>query len=145
MIGNERGFTLIELIITIIVVSVGALGLVSALSFTTSRSIHSDLMTTANALAQERLEQFFAEKQANGYASPLLNIGMTADPPLLPPYADYARTVDICYVNSALLAPDCDPAPPNIDLGYKQVTVTVVNTRLPQGSLVSLVSLLTDY
>jgi prepilin-type N-terminal cleavage/methylation domain-containing protein len=140
---NNQGFTLIELIITIIVVSVGVLALIAALSFGTGRSINSELMTTGTTLAQERLEQLIAEKRANGYSSALLAIGTTTDPPLAAPYADYTRTVEICNVDVNLGNPDCTA--PSVDTGYKRITVTVTNTRLPAESTVQAVTLVTDY
>ena len=142
---DNRGFTLIELIFTIILVAIGIVGLVSAMSFMTGRSINAEAITTATSLAQEGMEQLYAEKRANGYSAALLNIGTTA-PPLAGAYADYTRTVEICYVDANIQNPDCDPLVlPNDDLGYKRVTVTVVNTLSPADSTVPLVSLLTDY
>ena len=145
MLSNDRGFSLIELIITIIVISVGVLGLIGALSFTTSRSISAELMTTTTLLAQERMEELIGDKRSGGYGTASLDIGTTTDPAFAGPYADYTRTVEICYVDSDLLNPDCDPAPPNVDTGYKRMTITVVNNKMQAESNVAIVSLVTDY
>lgn len=143
MPADDRGFSLLELIITIIVVSIGVLGLIAALSFTTGRSINAEMMTTATVLAQERMEQLIAEKRANGYSAPSLDIGTTTDPPLAAPYADYTRTVEICHVDVNLGSPDCTA--PSVETGYKRITVTVTNTRLPAASTVQVVTVVTDY
>ena len=142
---DNGGFTLIELIFTIILVAIGIVGLVSAMSFMTSRSINAESTTTSTSLAREGMEQLYAEKRANGYLAAPLNIGTTVTL-LAGTYADYTRTVEICYVDANIQNPDCDPLVlPNDDLGYKRVTVTVVNTRAPIESTAPLVSLLTDY
>jgi prepilin-type N-terminal cleavage/methylation domain-containing protein len=145
MLSNDRGFSLIELIITIIVISVGVLGLIAAMSFTTGRSINAELMTTTTLLAQERMEELIGDRRSSGYGTASLDIGTTTDPAFGAPYADYTRTVEICYVDSAIQNPDCDPAPPNVDTGYKRMTITVENNMMQAASNVSIVSLVTDY
>ena len=143
---NKRGFTLIEVIVTLLVITVGVLGLVGVLSFVTGQGINAEMMTTSTLLSQERMEELIGEKRAIGYgSSPSLDIGTTVDPAFASPYADYTRTVEICFVDVNLQNPDCDPAAPNIDLGYKQITVTVINNKIPASSNTSVVSLVTDY
>ena len=143
MLANDRGFSLIELIITIIVIAVGVLGLIAALSFTTGRSINAELMTTTTLLAQERMEQLIGDRRSSGYTAASLDIGTTPATAFSAPYADYTWTVEICNVDDTLMPTNCTD--PDDGSGYKRMTVTVVNTRMPEASTVSIVSLVTDY
>ena len=97
-----RGFTLVELIVAVFLIGVGLMGL-AALSTSVSRANHqSSSLTTASALAQDRLEAFRAE-----------------------PYAAMAsggdtRTVDgLAYTRTWTVTED-DPEP-----GLKTIAVTV--------------------
>ncbi len=53
----RRGFTLIELIVFILIVSIAVVGLVQIFSFTTSRSVDPQLRKQALALAEGMLEE----------------------------------------------------------------------------------------
>ena len=58
---TRRGFTLIEMMVAILLIGVGLMGL-AAMSSTVSRAnVQSSSLTTASALAQERLERFRTE------------------------------------------------------------------------------------
>lgn len=138
MVGltDQRGFTLIEIVLAILVVSIAVVGATSAINFTASWSLNAEVSATAKELAQERMEQLMAMKRNNGYNDPAFNIGPTtlALTPLAAPFAQYSRGEQICLVDANLLNPDCDPAAPNNDAGYKKITVSVGYTGLPNLS-----------
>lgn len=144
LISRKDGFTLIEIILAIIIISIGVLGLVSAISFTSSKGINAEVITTAHVLAQECMENLIAEKRANGYGAGPLAIGTTIDPPACPAFTGYPRTVEICNVDGNLANPDCT-APDNVS-GYKRITVSINYTGLADlpTPVVSLVSVVTD-
>jgi len=140
------GFTLIEVILTIIIVSIAVMTLVSSISFTTSRGLNAEVMSTAQQLAQEELEELIAKKRGTGYStSPDLDIGATTVV-LTGAFAHYTRQVEICNVDASLGNPDCT-APDN-GSGYKRITVEVNYTQglpgLPSDDLVRLVTVVTD-
>jgi len=140
------GFTLIEVILTIIIISIAVLTLVSSISFTTSRGLNAEVMSTAQQLAQERMEELIARKRASGYGfSPDLDIGTTIVT-LTGAFASYTRTVEICNVDAALGGPDC--AAPDNGSGYKRITVEVNYTQglpnLPTDDLVRLITVVTN-
>lgn len=97
-----RGFTLVELMVAILLIGVGLMGL-AALSTTVTRSnVQSTALTTASALAQERVERFRSESYAT--------IANGSD----------TRQVDgVTYTRTWTVVAD-DPAP-----GLKTITVTV--------------------
>lgn len=141
---DEDGFTLIEIILAILIISIAVVGLTSVISFTGRGSLNAEVMSTAAALAQERMEQLMAAKRNAGYGA--LALGPAADPPFAAPFDKYSRNVEICLVDAALLNPDCDPAAPNIDAGYKRATVSVNYAGLPDLSspVASVVTVMTN-
>lgn len=58
---GRRGFTLIELMVAVLLIGVGLMGLAALSTTVTRANVHSSGLTTASALAQERIEQFRAE------------------------------------------------------------------------------------
>lgn len=143
MVGSkdQHGFTLIEIILAIVVVSIAVVGATSAINFTATSSLSAEVMSTAKELAQERMEQLMAIKRNNGYNDPAFTIGPTtlALTSLAPPFDQYSRGEQICLVDANLLNPDCDLVAPNNDGGYKQITVSVGYAGLPNLSPVTTV------
>lgn len=144
LIRKEDGFTLVEIILAIIIISIGVLGLVSAISFTTGKSINAEVVSIAQVLAQERMEELLAKKRDTGYATtPDLDIGTTTT--ALPgPFTGYTRIVEACNVDNNLGSPDCT-APDN-GSGIKRITVSINYSGFPDlpSPVVSLVSVITD-
>ncbi|MFQ5579617.1 MAG: prepilin-type N-terminal cleavage/methylation domain-containing protein [Nitrospiria bacterium] len=143
---REAGFTLIELILALLVLSIAVIGVTSSMSFTTGQSLNAEVMSKATALAQERIEQLMAVKRDSGYGDPALNQTALTLAALASPYDRYSRGEEICLLDANLMNPDCDPALPNNDLGYKRLTVTVdYNGLTSMGSPVaSLVTVITN-
>lgn len=143
--GNKNGFTLIEIILAILIISIAVVGMISAISFTTGKSLHAEVMSTAQELARERMEQLMAIKRDNGYSDPALDQVAMVLTPMASPFDRYSRGIEVCLVDTALGNPDCNPALPNTDLGYKQITVGVDYSGLadlssPVVSLVTVVA-----
>lgn len=104
-----RGFTLIELIIFIVIVSIMGVALISAFSASTRGAPDAGLITQATQIAQERMELVMAQRRAVAFAA-------FADPCPGP-----AACVPPAGYNVAVfIAPSW-----NGDANYKQVTVSV--------------------
>lgn len=110
-----RGFTLVELIIFIVIVSIMGVALMSAFSTTTRGTPDAGQMTQATQLAQERMELVMAQRRAVAFAA-------FADP-CVPGPGPAACTPPAGYTVTAAIAPNW-----NGDTNYKQVTVTVTGT-----------------
>ncbi len=144
--GNRHGMTLIEVILTIVVMVIMTSGLFMAITYGTQSAVHAEIVTKATFLAQERMEEKIAEKRKVGVGY----LGLTPAPgvPLVDvPATNYNRTLTICYWDpvTQLATSPCDNGGSNT--GYKIMTVTVQYTQpLPYSMpAVSLQTLVTDY
>lgn len=119
MTGNQRGFTLIEVIMTIVLLAVLTSGLMAM--FTTFSQFNGDpsVMIQASELAQEKMDQTVANKTLNGFNS--IAVGNTTDNPVLGT-ATFTRVLSVGYVNPAALN-TIVAGPTN----YKNITVTVTS------------------
>lgn len=144
LVKREDGFTLVEIILAIIIISIGVLGLVSAISFTSGKGINAEVVSTAQTLAQERMEELLAKKRDTGYATtPDLDIGTTITA-LPSPFTGYTRVVEVCNVDSSLGSPDCTL--PDNGSGFKRITVNINYSGLADlpSPVISLVSVVVD-
>ena len=64
---NSRGFTLIEMIMVIVFLSVALLATMNMMSTSVSGSMNIELINTATDLANEKMEEIFADKKSKGY------------------------------------------------------------------------------
>ena len=110
---RARGFSLIELVIFIVIVSIMGVALLASFSVTTRSSPDAGQMTQATQLGQERMELILAQRRAAGFAA-------FADPCPGPPAA---CTPPAGYTVTAAIAPNW-----NGDTNYRVVTVTVTGT-----------------
>jgi len=105
------GFTLIEVLIAIVVLSVGLLGM-AALSVGIIRgNAVSKNLSTASTLAQDKIEEIWEQ----GYS----DVTAESKAPLSSPYENYERKVDV----DTTTIPDV-VGPPLLRVGMKIVTVT---------------------
>ena len=120
MIQNRKGFTLIEVLITIVLLSIITSGIMTMFSTFTQNNADPSVMTQATALAQEKLDQVIADKQnsARGF-NYVTNVNYPAENPVAG-FAGFSRSVNVIYVNSGALN-TAVAGPTN----YKNVTVTV--------------------
>ena len=66
-VHDTRGFTLIELVFVIIFLSVALVALLDMTSASTSTVVKSQVLIVATNLANEKMEQVFADKNGRGY------------------------------------------------------------------------------
>jgi len=112
-VSASRGFTLIELIIFIVIVSIMGVALMSAFSITTRGTPEAGQLTQATQLAQERMELVMAQRRIAGFAA-------FADPC---PGPAAACTPPAGYNVTTTIAPNWSG-----DANYKQITVNVTGT-----------------
>ncbi len=129
---NQGGFSLIEIIITLVVLSIAAVGVLSV--FTTGMKGSADplILNQATALAQEKVDEAIALKKSGGYAAVLADPGAA----FAAPYGAFTWAKAVTCVAADLVTPAA------CTVGYKIVTVTVTHAVI--GS-VNLVTLVTDY
>ena len=65
--NGQAGFTLIEIIMVIIFLSVALLATMNMISTSLSKSFDMDIIATANNLANEEMEKIFTDKKSKGY------------------------------------------------------------------------------
>jgi prepilin-type N-terminal cleavage/methylation domain-containing protein len=133
--ANQTGFTLIETIITLIVLSIAIVGVISVFSAGMKGSANPLILNQATQFARGELDQVFGEKMQTGGFGTIVSGGCVLT--LLPGFTSCSRTV--CFV------PAMDLTDTSTCLGatdYKLVTVTVDH---PATGAVSVDSLVTDY
>lgn len=108
----SRGFSLIEAILAIVLLSASFLGLVHVMSDTTTHNIDIDISTTAVMLAREVMDQTKAKSFSNVSSVSATSFGGD--------FANYTYAISVGYVNSGDL--NTTVAGPT---SYKRITVTV--------------------
>ncbi len=138
---KEKGFTLIEVILVIVIMAIAIPSLIMGVSFMTQRQVNALGTTTAADLAQERLERIMADKRNPlvGFSN-LTNARYPAETPVAG-FTQYNRSVNIICVTAADLSTSV--ACPT---DYRRVQVTVqavgvgVGLNVPDAVLVTLVT-----
>lgn len=110
-----RGFTLIELIIFIVIVSIMGVALLSAFSTSLRGTPAAGQVTQATQLAQERMELVMAQRRAVGFA--------TFTDPCVPGPGPAACTPPAGYAVAVVIAGNW-----NGDTNYRVITVNVTGT-----------------
>ena len=126
---REQGFTLIEAIMVMLILSIGAVAILSQFSQAPRAWFIDEDLQIATQLVQERAETVLAARRADGYASIALG---TVNDTLTGAYAAYGRSVVI----SAFSGNPCPAA------ACKQVVVSVSRAGT---ALASATFLLADY
>lgn len=140
MKSGEGGFTLVEAIITLVVLSIAAVGVLSVFTVGMKGSADPLIVAQATQLAQGELDAVVGIKQASGFSVATLNVGQGQACKTAPVPANFSCTLDICYVPLGNL--NDTSACTGAATAYKRVAVSVTNARM--GS-VTAVSLLTNY
>jgi prepilin-type N-terminal cleavage/methylation domain-containing protein len=127
--SGEGGFTLIEAIITLVVLSIAAVGVLSVFTTGIQGSANPLVLDQAVQLAQEKMEEAVALRKSGGFAAVAsINPGVPAFPAPFNTYA-WSRVVD------------CDPTFAPCPAQYQRVTVTVSwNAGADSVSLVTLIA-----
>ncbi|HUK55947.1 MAG TPA: prepilin-type N-terminal cleavage/methylation domain-containing protein [Nitrospiria bacterium] len=136
---RSKGFTLIEVILTIVILAIAIPGLISAVGFMTSRQVNTVGTTTAADLAQEKMEEIMGDRNNPGRGFGYIIAGNYPAENPVTGFTKYNRSVTItCFTNNALTTTAACPT------DYKQVQVTVqasgVGPSVPAAVLVSLVT-----
>lgn len=118
MVDRARGFTLIELILTTVVVSGGFFGLLTTFDAANRGAIQGQAHQAAVYLAQERLEQMTADKYYRGYGY-LVPGNYPASEAVTVGSHQYTRLITITEVSGTDLTTAVQGS------GYKRVAVTV--------------------
>lgn len=132
-----NGFTLIETIITLVVLSIAAVGVLSVFTMGIKGSADPLIANQAVQLAQGEMDQVFGERTANGFAAATLATGatVTCNSTML---AGFMCNRTIGFVNSGDLGtPVVGPT------DYKLVTVII--TQVATGSSIGLDTIISNY
>jgi len=135
-LATMRGFTLIETIITIVIISIAAAGVMIPFMTSLGGSPKALLTQQGMGLAQGELDQLIAEKRANGFGS-IATGAVACTLPMLPGFVPCTRTV--CYVPVANLN---DTSACATVTNFKQATITI--TSAVAGNITA-VTLLANY
>jgi prepilin-type N-terminal cleavage/methylation domain-containing protein len=137
--NNQDGFTLIEIIITLVVLSIAVVGVLSVFTTAIKGSANPVVLNQAIALAQEEMDTIIGDRMnsARGFAY-IIPGNYPADIPV----TGFNRSVTIMCVNPGALDTDSGVAPGagGCASGYTHVTVTVVNNAIGNVSLDGLVT-----
>ena len=133
---TRNGFTLIELVVVMLVISAGLLGIASLFGATTNSLSTNETVQQAAQYARECAERVVGMRRTLGFASANISITMcntTTDTPAgqMPPMAaGFSRTVAITTYNGT--GSPCPTGTANC----KDVVVTV--TKTPVSSLITI-------
>jgi len=134
---NDKGFTLIEAILVVVILAIVVPGLISAVGFMTARQVNTIGTTMAADLAQEKLEQIEGDRMnpARGFGYIVVGNYPAENP--VAGFSNYNRSVALtCFTSSALTTTTACPT------DYKQAQVTVqpvgVGPSVPNAVLVTL-------
>lgn len=145
ILKNHNGFSLIETIIVIVIISIAAIGVLSV--FITGMKGAADPLITIQVieLAQEKMDIVIGDRQntARGYSYATTPANYPAESPISG-FANFNRSIAIACVTTAdFNAAGSAPAPSCVGVtNYARVTVTVTHAVI--GS-VTTVTLLTNY
>jgi type IV pilus assembly protein PilV len=114
--NQSRGFTLLEVLIAIVILSVGLLGMASLTVGIINGNALSKNLSAATALAQDKMEEIWEQDYSD--------IAVEIKAPLSSPFANYERQVEV----DTTTFPDI-VGPPAQQVGMKIVTVTVYWTQ----------------
>jgi len=135
--SGTGGFTLIETIITLVVLSIAAVGVLSVFTTGIKGSANPLIITQAAQLAQEKMEETLALRRISGFNAVVPDAGG----PFPAPYdaCSWARTV-VCVTALDLNTDTGTPLP--CASGYARVTVTVTNALI---GTIALDTVVTNY
>jgi len=134
---HKNGFTLIEVLLTVVILAVGLFGLMILYYNSTRNIMEGDINLMASFLVRERLEQLIGDKVNNGYAS-LTNASYTTTSTVSVGNHFFTRSFNIYEVNKT------DLSTPLVGSGYKRIDMTV-SWGMIAGQNITVSTLLTDY
>src|SRR3990170_9100171 len=137
--SGEEGFSLIEIIITMVVLSIAAVGVLSVFTAGIKGSADPLIINQAVQLAQEKMDEVIALKKSGGFGA----VVSVAPGPFVPAVAGFtwSRTIN-CVTAVNDLTPSGVPPCPLAVADYAVVTVTV--THAVTGDI-QFITLMTNY
>jgi prepilin-type N-terminal cleavage/methylation domain-containing protein len=139
MIHSQRGFSLVEVAVAIVILSVAALALSKMLFFPVAKSADPAGITRAQDLVQEKLETVLGDRNNPLVGFALINAARyPAESPAALGFPGFSRTTAVDYVNDPNLDTPVSPGP----TPYKRVKVTISWTG---GYTINGQVLLSDY
>jgi len=130
--ASQGGFSLIEVIITLVILSIAAVGVLSVFSSSMKSSANPLVLNQAIQLAQGEMDQVQGEKAAMGFSG----IG-AACATTMPPGLGFTCSRTICYVPAGNL--NSTSACGSIT-NYKHITVKIQQAEIGSVSLDTIVS-----
>ncbi len=133
---SRHGFSFIEALFAMLILSFGFVGILSLYSFMNANTENDEIKLVASKLASEKIEEVLANKANLGYSN--VNTGTSTD---LISYDNlsYSRQTDINYVDSSDLKTISGS-----DTGFKRIDVTV-NWSNGSSQNVSVMSLISNH
>lgn len=128
---NNSGFSFIEAIFAMVILSFGFVGIMSLYASMTGNTENDEIKLVASKLAGEKIEQTLSNKATLGYSS--INTGLTTDQISYDNY-NFQRQTNIDFVDSGDLKTVSAS-----DTGFKRIDVTV-NWNDQNISVMSLIS-----
>ena len=122
---KQKGFTLIEAILTLTILATGIVGVLTLYQRNIANSDEMEQTLTATLLAQEKLEQIVQDKKYKLYPYIITANYPATEDLTAEGYPDYTRTTTIQEVNNTNLTTSQNGT------GYKRVTVGVSVTGGP--------------
>ena len=139
--ADQGGFTLIETVITLVVLSIAAVGVLSVFTVGMRGSASPVLIDQAVQLAQEKMDTISGDRSGLGF-SHIVPGNYGAENPITG-FAGFSRSVSMYCVTAADLTANAGaPGAGGCTSGYTHVAVTVANTAI--GS-VSFETVVTNY
>jgi prepilin-type N-terminal cleavage/methylation domain-containing protein len=126
---TNKGFTLVELVISIVIISICVLSIALMYQEALRGSFNAKVITVATALAEEKMEEILRL----GY----LGVGNVGQTNFSSPFSDYSFKITVHYVQATDLNNPVDPTVTE----YKNVEVKVMHSNIAT----TINSLLTDY
>jgi prepilin-type N-terminal cleavage/methylation domain-containing protein len=139
--NNQDGFTLIEAIMTLVILSIAALGVLAVFTIGVKGGANPLLINQAIGLAQEKMETIISDRENPSRDFAYIKPGnYLAENAASLGFAGFSRTTNIICVNAATLNTDNTQTPPCTTSGYAHVTVTVTNAALGSVSVETIVA-----
>jgi prepilin-type N-terminal cleavage/methylation domain-containing protein len=127
---NSKGFTLIETIITLVVLSIAAVGVLSVYTNGMKGSANPLILSQATQLAQGEMDNIMGQKTANGFGS------IVTSPTCSTTLAGFTCNRNVFYVDPTIDLNTQQLGPTN----YKHVTVTVTQPIIGNVSVDSIIT-----
>jgi prepilin-type N-terminal cleavage/methylation domain-containing protein len=143
--ASQGGFTLIETVITLVVLSIAAVGVLSVFTMGMRGSANPVVIDQAIQLAQEKMDTILGDRMNSnaGYGFAHIILGNYGAETPVTGFVGFNRSVNIYCVTAAdLIGINGLPGAGGCASGYTHVTVTVANAAI--GS-VNLDTVVTNY